>query len=97
LSKASDLVARMDRLGASARRPAAEPLVEPEARANGRRRRVPARPVHYTIDLDPELHRSLRIFALERRVDASEVVRALLELLDVHQVADLVDGRLDRP
>lgn len=50
----------------------------------GRRRRAagdgqPAR--RLSVDLEPELHRSLRIYAMDHRCDGTEVVRALLELL----------------
>jgi len=92
MSRAGELVNRMAKLGT----PGPPPALQEPAPANGRRERGPARPVHYTIDLDPELHRSLRIYALERRVDAAAVIRALLELLDQEQVAELVDQRLDR-
>lgn len=94
MSRAGELVNRMSKLGTPGASPAFQER-EP-ASANGRRQRASARAVHYTIDLDPELHRSLRIYALERRVDASAIIRALLELLDQDQVADLVDDRLDR-
>lgn len=62
----------------------------------GRRRpgRPGARAVRVTVDLEPELHRSLRIFALDERTDASEVVRALIELLDDELVRGAVVDRL---
>lgn len=46
----------------------------------------PARPprvrrVRYTLDLEPEQHKNLKRFALEADADASEVMRALLVLL----------------
>lgn len=41
-----------------------------------------ARRVRFTLDLDPEAHKRLKRFALEADADASEVMRALLGLLD---------------
>jgi hypothetical protein len=38
----------------------------------------PPKPVRFTLDLDPELHRFLKRFALDTSADASAVVRALL-------------------
>lgn len=40
-----------------------------------------ARTVRYTVDLDPELHRVLKISALDAGAKSAEVVRALLEEL----------------
>ena len=90
MSKAADLVNRMNQLGAPApRSPAPMAIAEsppdastPLRSGNGRRRGRGAGAVRLTVDLDPELHRSLRMFALHERADASEVVRALLQLLD---------------
>ncbi len=75
----------------SDRRPGARP-----PSGGGRRRpgRPGARAVRVTVDLEPELHRSLRIFALDQRADASEIVRALIELLDDELVRGAVVERL---
>jgi hypothetical protein len=107
LSKAADLIKRMDRLGASSPAtpaPAAEPRTTPRTSApprpsgGGRRRRaheaVDAGTVRYTVDLDPELHRMLRVFALDQRTDASEVIRALIGLLNVAAVEQAVIAQL---
>lgn len=89
MSKAGELVERMARLNGAAGPPPPAPAAPA---AGGDRAR---RPVRFTVDLDPELHRSLRIFALERRVDATAVARALLELLGDELVSRAVIERLD--
>lgn len=98
MSSAAELVARMDRLAAPAApspAPVAVPApATPATRAvsrsgGGRRRRGRAEAagaVRYTVDLDPELHRGLRLYALHCRADASEVVRTLIELLREDEV-----------
>lgn len=40
-----------------------------------------AKTVRYTVDLDPELHRVLKLYALDAGAKSAEVVRALLEEL----------------
>jgi hypothetical protein len=52
----------------------------PEAPARSSRRRGGQR-VRITVDLDREVHRGLRLFAVEADTDASEVVRLLLDRL----------------
>lgn len=81
MSKASELVSRMNRLGAMPAEPLPmPPRIEPlpPARPAARQRET----VRITFDLDPELHRGLRLFALDQRAAASDVVRALVGLLD---------------
>ena len=39
------------------------------------------RRVRVTVDLTPEAHKALRLFAIEAETDASATIRALLELL----------------
>lgn len=66
----------------------------------GRRRRVEAAAaaVRLTVDLEPGLHRALRIWAMDQRADATEVVRTLLELLvEDPELAHLVAERMRRP
>lgn len=53
------------------------PSLAPEVASPTRTRRV-----RFTLDLDPEAHKRLKRFALEADADASEVMRALLGLLD---------------
>lgn len=65
------------------------PAISPASRAERR--------VRYTIELERSLHRSLRQYALDREADASEVVRALLELLlSDPSLAGRVDERVSR-
>lgn len=104
--RAGDLVARMNAVGngSPAPAPAGPELPTPPASATaaasrrsggGRRRRAAAGgAVHYTIDLENALHLNLRIWALNQGVDASEVVRTLIELLDDPIVSQAVMGRL---
>jgi hypothetical protein len=102
VSRAADLVRRMDRLGAGAQAQngvSAQPA--PQAArprsGGGRRRRgsVDAAAVRLTVDLDPGMHRRLRLFALDQRTDASEIVRTLLQLLEDPVVRDLVQEGLE--
>lgn len=78
----------------------AEPVRPPNGAAaarrsgGGRRRRSragSAAAVRYTVDLEPGLHRVLHVWALDHQVDASEVVRTLVGLLDDQQVSEAVD------
>lgn len=78
----------------------AEPVRPPNGAAavrrsgGGRRRRSRAgnaAAVRYTVDLEPGLHRALHVWALDHQVDASEVVRTLVGLLDDQQVSEAVD------
>lgn len=56
-----------------------------------------ARPIRYTLDLAREQHRFLKQFALDAEADASEVMRALLHLLeDEPSLASTVRARLPR-
>ena len=48
-------------------------------RKNGQARKVS----RYTLDLEPEQHKFLRLFAVSNDVDASKVMRTLLHLLEV--------------
>lgn len=52
--------------------------------ASGRPNR--ARRIRYTLDLSREQHRFLKLFALDANVDASVVLRTVLELLQEDQV-----------
>jgi hypothetical protein len=74
----------------SAASPAAqdlEPLV-PEPRQPPPR---PEKPVRFTLDLDKDLHRTLKQFAVSAETDASVVMRVLLALLrDDQELADRV-------
>ena len=61
--------------GPAAPAEAARPALPPKA--SGQERRI-----RYTIDLDGRLHRVLKLYALDAGVNASEVIRALLRLLE---------------
>ena len=50
--------------------------------------------VRYTVDLDPELHRVLKLCALDAQIKGAEVVRALLE--ELRDNPELVETMLDR-
>lgn len=89
--KASDILSRMKEVAARERaKPLEEPPITPPPPENTK---IPvADPIHpskpsrketvrITVDLDPELHRLLKIYALEQGVRGSEVLRALLEQL----------------
>ncbi len=53
------------------------------------------KPVRITVDLDPELHRFLKLYALDTGARGAAVVRALLgELRDDPQLSGRVMGRL---
>ena len=74
---AKDLLERMKtvaaRRGAAPKEPeAAPPPAEPPAPE-------PRKKVRITVDLDPEMHRFLKIYAAERGMKVSEVVRGLIE------------------
>lgn len=51
-----------------------------------RRASEPAEPIKLTIELDPELHKKLKTFALLKADDASlaDVIRAAIVVLDEH-------------
>jgi len=56
-----------------------------------------ARRIRYTLDLAREQHRSLKQFALDAEAGASEVMRALLHLLEADpSLASTVRARLPR-
>ena len=85
-ARASDALARM-RSAATAPTPQARPEPVPQQ----------TRPVRITLDLDPARHRALRQYALDQRVQASRVLRALLDLLETDPtVAAEVTDRLAR-
>lgn len=105
---AADLIRRMDRLSAppvtpapAAPAPAPRPSHEdagPRPRSGGGRRRRAAESseaVHFTVDLEVELHRALRLFAIDHRTDGSEVIRALIGLLEDPVIADRVIRELE--
>jgi hypothetical protein len=68
----------------------------PEAPTRPSRRRGGQR-VRITVDLDRDMHRGLRLFAVEADTDASEVVRLLIDrLLRDPGFAEQVRGELDQ-
>ncbi len=55
--------------------------------AGERTKKAPrVKPVRITVDLDPVLHKQLKIFAIEADSDASSVIRALLTRLSTDPV-----------
>ena len=105
-ARAADLLTRMrqvatkqapDQVAATAELelpPAVRPVDVTEAQ---RPPTTAARPIRYTLDLAREQHRFLKQFALDAEADASEVMRALLHLLeDEPSLASTVRARLPR-
>lgn len=83
--KASDILSRMKEVAARERvKPEEPPIASPEKSAvihaedpiHSKSRRKET--VRITVDLDPELHRFLKIYAVERQVKVSEVIRELI-------------------
>ena len=112
MSKSSqELLQRMNRLAApgpttpappAAPAPAVPAAVAspaaPRRTGGGRRRRLPAGAAgtRLNVDLEPKLHRILRIWALDHGADGSEIVRLLIELLDADpRVAAAIEQRLE--
>lgn len=89
---AADLLKRLDRTGAAAMPANGEGQAGARPRASAT---AGQRDVRITFDLDPELHRALRLFALDQRVAASEVIRAAIRLLDDPDVRRAVLEKLD--
>lgn len=81
-SKASDVLSRM-KAAATREKPVSTAASGVETVEAAPALPVPSKPrrVRYTLDLEPEMHKDLKRFALEADVDASEVMRALLTLL----------------
>lgn len=86
--KASDILSRMKEVAARER---AKPLEEPPITSPSQESTEipvedpihPSKPrrketVRITVDLDPELHRFLKIYAVEHQVKVSEVIRELI-------------------
>jgi hypothetical protein len=70
---------------------ASEAPTRPSRRRSGQRVRI-------TVDLDREVHRGLRLFAVDADADASEVVRLLIDrLLRDPGFAEQVRGELEAP
>jgi hypothetical protein len=68
---------------------------EPALRGSGPGRDVEEQPVRFTLDLPRRQHRFLKRFALDAEVEASVVLRGLLELLqDDAQLAKRLRPRL---
>ncbi len=89
--KASEILSRMKEVAARERAKPPEEITPQDLARENPVPRLPAgasptpsgkrKTVRFTVDLDPELHRFLRIYALEQGVRGSEVLRALLEEL----------------
>lgn len=69
--------------------------VSQEAGSGAGAAKAAGKTVRYTVDLDPELHRFLKIYALDSGARGAAVVRALLEeLRDNPGLAERVAGRV---
>lgn len=55
------------------------PVTRTAGEGTGRAPRV--KPVRITVDLDPVMHKQLKLFAIEAETDASSIIRALLTQL----------------
>ena len=76
---AKDILERMKTVAARRSTPAPkEPEIPPEKTAP-EEVPPPRRKVRITVDLDPEMHRFLKVYAAERGMKVSEVVRGLIE------------------
>lgn len=75
--RAKDILERMRTVAAGPAAPAEATRPAPFPKVSGGERRI-----RYTIDLDRRLHRVLKLYALDAGVNASEVIRALLGLLE---------------
>lgn len=76
---AGDLARRLRTSATSQRREPARPAAEA-----GSSPPAPAKPktIRYTIDLTPEEHRALHLFAYDNGLDIKRVLRAFVRLLD---------------
>jgi len=75
-----DILSRMKAVTTRERKPAGESAAP--APAPGGLEPAPEAPkkkVRITVDLDPEMHRFLKVYAAERGMKVSEVVRGLIE------------------
>lgn len=81
-SKPSDVLTRM-KAAASREKPISTSVSEEADEQKVVVSAVPprVRRVRFTLDLEPEMHKNLKRFALEADADASEVMRALLGLM----------------
>jgi len=69
-----DILSRMKAVAARERKPAGESTAPaPEA---------PKKKVRITVDLDPEVHRFLKVYAAEKGVRISDVIRNLISTLE---------------
>lgn len=88
--KPSDVLSRMRAATAREKPVSTAPAAETQEQDTQEEAAAPpARPprvrrVRYTLDLEPEQHKNLKRFALEADADASEVMRALLVLLQTN-------------
>jgi hypothetical protein len=91
--KASDILSRMKEVAARERAKTPEVIEAsnpaepervggPETQAAGASQHDKKELVRITVDLDPNLHRFLKIYAAERGLRGSEVLRALLAQLN---------------
>ena len=78
-----DILSRMKAVTTRERKPAGE-SASPEAAPRGLEPapEPPKKKVRITVDLDPEMHRFLKVYAAERGMKVSEVVRGLIEGLN---------------
>jgi len=74
-----DILSRMKAVTTRERKPAGESAASaPAPRGLEPAPAAPKKKVRITVDLDPEMHRFLKVYAAERGMKVSEVVRGLI-------------------
>ena len=75
-----DILSRMKAVTTRERKPAGESAAPAPAPGDlSAAPEAPKKKVRITVDLDPEMHRFLKVYAAERGMKVSEVVRKLIE------------------
>jgi len=78
-----DILSRMKAVTTRERKPAGESAATaPAPEGLEPAPEAPKKKVRITVDLDPEMHRFLKVYAAERGVTVSEVVRGLIGELE---------------
>lgn len=88
-----DILSRMKAVTTRERKPAGESAATASAPEGlGPAPEAPKKKVRITVDLDPEMHRFLKVYAAERGMKVSEVVRKLLSNLHEQTGAERTRG-----